>query len=54
MTRWAEFAAKHPWVTPFHPEERFPAGDYPNQHPGGAGFPAWTKADLPIENTDVP
>ena len=53
VTRCAEFATRHLWVTPFRPDERFPAGDYPNQHPGGAGLPAWTKADRPIENTDV-
>ncbi len=53
VTQRAVFATRHLWVTPFHPEERFPAGDYPNQHPGGAGLPAWTKADRPIENTDV-
>ena len=53
VTQRALFATKHLWVTPFHPDERFPAGDYPNQHPGGAGLPAWTKADRPIENTDV-
>jgi primary-amine oxidase len=41
------------WVTPFAPDERFPAGEYPNQHPGGAGLPEWTKADRPIENTDI-
>jgi primary-amine oxidase len=52
-THCAEFATRHLWVTPFSPDERFPAGDYPNQHPGGAGLPAWTKADRPIENTDV-
>ena len=53
VTRRAEFATRHLWVTPFRPEERFPAGDYPNQDPGGAGLPAWTKADRPIEDTDV-
>ena len=53
VTRRAAFATKHLWVTPYRPDERFPAGDYPNQHPGGAGLPAWTKADRPIENTDV-
>ena len=47
------FATKHLWVTPYQPDERFPAGDYPNQHPGGAGLPSWTKADRPIENTDI-
>jgi primary-amine oxidase len=53
VTQRALFATKHLWVTRFHPDERYPAGDYPNQHPGGAGLPAWTKADRPIENTDV-
>jgi primary-amine oxidase len=53
VTQRAVFATKHLWVTPYQPDERFPAGDYPNQHPGGAGLPAWTKADRPIENTDV-
>jgi primary-amine oxidase len=53
VTQRAAFATRHLWVTPFQPDERFPSGDYPNQHPGGAGLPAWTKADRPIENTDV-
>ena len=45
VTQRAAFAIKHLWVTPFQPDERFPSGDYPNQHVGGAGLPAWTKAD---------
>ena len=53
VTQRAAFATRHLWVTPYHPDERFPAGDYPNQHPGGAGLPTWTKADRPIEDTDV-
>jgi len=53
VTQRAAFATRHLWVTPYRPDERFPAGDYPNQHPGGAGLPAWTKADRPIEDTDV-
>jgi primary-amine oxidase len=53
VTQRALFATKHLWVTRFHPDERYPAGDYPNQHPGGAGLPAWTEADRPIENADV-
>ena len=51
--RRAGFTTRHLWVTPFAPDERFPAGDYPSQHPGGAGLPEWTKADRPIENTDI-
>ncbi|HEY9642692.1 MAG TPA: primary-amine oxidase [Coleofasciculaceae cyanobacterium] len=49
----ARFMTKHLWVTPYQPSERYPAGDYPNQHPGGEGLPKWTKDDRPIENTDV-
>ena len=28
---------EHLWVTPYRPRERYAAGDYPNQHPGGDG-----------------
>ncbi len=49
----AGFLNHHLWVTPYHPEENFPAGPYPNQHPGGEGLPKWTAADRPIANTDV-
>jgi primary-amine oxidase len=49
----AQFITKHLWVTPYDAAESFPAGDYPNQHPGGAGLPAYTAADRPVENTDV-
>ena len=45
--RRAAFAAHNLWVTPFAPEERRAAGDYPNQHAGGAGLPAWTAQDRP-------
>ena len=30
-----------------------PAGDYPNQHPGGAGLPEWIARDQPLEDADV-
>jgi primary-amine oxidase len=49
----AAFARHHLWVTPSHPEEQFPAGDYPNQHPGGAGLPTWTAPKRAIENTTL-
>jgi primary-amine oxidase len=49
----AGFARNHLWVTPYHPQERYPAGDYPNQHAGGAGLPEWTQSNRPIENTDL-
>ena len=49
----AGFARKHLWVTPYAAHENFPAGDYPNQHRGGDGLPAWTSNNRSIENTDV-
>jgi primary-amine oxidase len=51
--RRAAFAAHNVWVTPFDPDERRAAGDYPNQHGGGAGLPAWTTRNRPIVDTDV-
>ncbi|TAM71834.1 MAG: primary-amine oxidase [Microbacteriaceae bacterium] len=49
----ATFATKHLWATAFDAAERFPAGDYPNGHAGGAGIPAWTAANRSLENTDI-
>lgn len=49
----AAFATKHLWVTAADPAERFPAGDFPNQHPGGEGLSAWINANRPIENADI-
>jgi primary-amine oxidase len=49
----AGFMYKHLWVTPYDPSERYAAGDYPNQHPGGEGLPAWTKADRPVTDADL-
>ncbi len=51
--RRAGFAYKHVWVTPYHPRERYAAGEYPNQHPGGDGLPAWVAQRRPIEDEDV-
>ena len=51
--RRAAFMYSHLWITPNVADERYPAGDYPFQHPGGAGLPAWTAADRPLLNTDV-
>jgi primary-amine oxidase len=49
----AGFTRKHVWVTPFTEDERYAAGDYPNQHPGGEGLPDWTQADRPVADTDL-
>jgi primary-amine oxidase len=53
ITARAAFATKHLWVTPQRAEERRAAGDFPNQHPGGAGLPSWTAADRPVTDTDI-
>jgi primary-amine oxidase len=53
VTRRAGFMTRHLWVTRHDPRERYAAGDYPNQHPGGAGLPAYVQDDAPLENTDV-
>jgi primary-amine oxidase len=41
------------WVTPYHPDERWPCGDFPNLSAHDSGLPSWTAANRPIENTDV-
>ncbi|WP_395311733.1 primary-amine oxidase [Mycobacterium sp. AMU20-3851] len=41
------------WVTPNHPEERWPAGEFVNQSVADTGLGEWTKANRSIENTDV-
>jgi primary-amine oxidase len=53
VTKRAAFMTRHLWVTRHDPRERYAAGEYPNQHPGGAGLPAYVSDDAPLENTDV-
>jgi primary-amine oxidase len=53
ISRRATFATKNLWVTPFAPDEMRAAGEYPNQHAGGAGLPEWTAADRALDDTDV-
>ncbi|HEV8674627.1 MAG TPA: primary-amine oxidase [Methylomirabilota bacterium] len=53
VIRRAGFTTRHLWVTRFDPRERYAAGDYPNQHPGGAGLPSYAQDDASLENTDV-
>jgi primary-amine oxidase len=47
------FTRNHVWVTPYDPEQRYAAGDYPYQHAGGDGLPRWTEEDRAIEDTDI-
>jgi primary-amine oxidase len=53
VRRRAGFTAHQLWVTPYRADERYPAGDYPNQHPGGDGLPRWTAANRSLDNTDL-
>jgi primary-amine oxidase len=49
----AAYMWNHVWVTPFDKDERYPAGEFPNQHPGGDGLPRWTKADRSIMDREL-
>jgi primary-amine oxidase len=53
VARRAGFITGHVWVTPYDPAQRFAAGDYPNQSPGGGGLPEWIAAGRPTEDTDI-
>jgi primary-amine oxidase len=43
----------HLWVTRFEESERYPAGDFPNQNPGGDGLPRWVEQDREIKDEDI-
>jgi primary-amine oxidase len=49
----AGFVNHHLWVTRYSPRERYAAGDYPYQSPGGAGLPEYVGQDRALENEDV-
>lgn len=53
FTQRAGFVKNHLWVTPYKPQERYAAGDYPNQSKGGEGLVAWTEEDRNISDTDL-
>jgi primary-amine oxidase len=53
VMRRAGFTANHVWVTPYSPQERYAAGEYPNQHPTGDGLPHWTKANRKVDDTEI-
>ena len=47
VRRPRRFAHHNLWVTAYRPGERNAAGDYPNQHRGGAGLPELDRAGPP-------
>ena len=49
----ATFSTKHLWVTEYEPNELYPAGDFVNLHPGGAGLPEWTAANRGVDDADI-
>lgn len=51
--RRATFASKALWVSHYHEDERYPTGDFPNQHPGHSGLPGWTAADRNVDGEDI-
>jgi primary-amine oxidase len=53
IARRATFATRHLWVTRYDADERYPAGNHVNQHPGGAGLPAFVADDESIDGEDI-
>ena len=53
LLKRAGFLTRNLWVTPYRPDERFPAGEYPNQNSADTGLAKWTKADRNIAETDL-
>ncbi|PHQ48486.1 tyramine oxidase [Streptomyces cinnamoneus] len=51
--RRVAYGTRHLWVTRHRPDRRYPAGDRPNQHPGGAGLPQWTTGGESLEETEL-
>jgi primary-amine oxidase len=49
----AGFTQHQLWVTAADDTQRYASGDYPNQHPGGQGLPAYVAGDRPLEGQDV-
>ncbi|MDQ6741190.1 MAG: tyramine oxidase, partial [Actinomycetota bacterium] len=53
IAKRAAFATKHLWVTRYDKDERYPAGDFVNQHTGNSGLPAYAAADRDLDGQDV-
>ena len=53
ISKRAAFMTKHLWVTKYDPSERFATGDYPNQHPGGAGLPSYVSQDRSLVDDHI-
>jgi len=53
MLRRAQFMRSSLWVTAFDQEQRYPAGDFPNQANVLDGLPLWIQRDAPLLDEDV-
>jgi primary-amine oxidase len=53
IARRAAFATKDLWVTRYAEDERYPTGDFVNQHAGGAGLPEYVAQDRNIDGHDI-
>ncbi|WP_280218181.1 primary-amine oxidase [Nocardia neocaledoniensis] len=49
----AAFATKHLFVTEYDPAERYAAGDFVTNSPGGQGIPAFISGDAPLVGKDL-
>jgi len=49
----AAFSAEKLWITAFNKHEKYASGPYPNQHPGGAGLPAYVADKQRVESKDI-
>ncbi|SDH10527.1 primary-amine oxidase [Sinosporangium album] len=47
------FTTRHIWATAYDPRERYAAGEYVAQNPGGDGLPAYTGGDRPLAGADL-
>ena len=49
----AGFIAHNLWVTAYDAEQRYAAGDTPNQHPGAPGLPQYVRDNRSLVNRDI-
>ncbi|MDP5225750.1 MULTISPECIES: primary-amine oxidase [Arthrobacter] len=49
----AAFATKALWVTRYDEAEKYPTGDFVNQHPGGSGLPAYVAQDRDLDGQEL-
>ncbi len=49
----AGFIDHNLWITRFDPDQRFAAGDTPNQNPGEPGLPQYQQDNQSLVNTDI-